>query len=54
MQNGFTAKVCCFEGVLGYMVFQWLDGAIICSQFVTGSYYKEFCTAAGINPIIEE
>lgn len=54
MQNGFTAKVCCFDGVLGYMVFQWHDGNIICSQFVAGSVYKEFCNAAGISPIITE
>lgn len=54
MQNGFTAKVCCFDGILGYMVFQWRDGNIICSQFVAGSVYKEFCDTAGISPIITE
>lgn len=54
MQNGFTSRACSFQGVLGFMVYQWHNGKIICSQFVAGSVYKEFCTAAGINPIIEE
>ena len=30
MKEGFTAKVCCFDGVLGYMVFQWHENNIIC------------------------
>ena len=54
MKNGFTAKVCCFDGVLGYMVFQWHDNNIICSQFVAGSAYKSFCDAIGCKPTIEE
>lgn len=52
MKDGFTAKVCCFDGVLGYMVYQWHENNIICSQFVAGAAYKDFCDAIGCNPVL--
>lgn len=52
MKDGFTAKACSFQGVLGFMVYQWHDGKVICSQFVAGSVYKDFCSAIGCKPVI--
>lgn len=33
-KNGFTAKPCIFNGASGYMVYQYVSGAVIASQFV--------------------
>jgi hypothetical protein len=54
MKDRFTAKVCCFDGVLGYMVFQWHENNIVCSQFVAGAAYSAFCDAIGCKPIMED
>ena len=54
MYNGFIAKPCNFQGIPGYMMDQYYNGHVICSQFVSESSFKNFCIAAGISPIIEE
>lgn len=50
IKNGFTAKEYNFQGVTGYMVKQWHEGACICSQFIPKSAFQSFCEAAGIAP----
>ena len=54
MENGFIAKPCNFQGENGYMLDQYHDGRVVCSQFVPESSFDYFCKIAGINPIIEE
>ena len=54
MNNGFIAKPCNFQGVPGYMLDQYHDGRVLCSQFVPASSFDYFCKVAGINPKIEE
>ena len=54
MNNGFIAKPCNFQGVPGYMLDQYHDGRVVCSQFVPESSFNYFCRIAGINPKIEE
>ena len=54
MQNGFIAKSCNFQGVLGYMLEQYYNGRVVCSQFVPESSFAHFCKIAGIDPIIED
>lgn len=51
IKNGFTAELCNFQGVQGYMVKQWNDSNCICSQFIAAESYNDFCKAAGINPV---
>ena len=52
MDNGFIAKPCNFQGVTGYMVKQYCNNTIVCSQFIAKSVYDEFCNKTGIKPII--
>ena len=54
MENGFIAKPCNFHGKNGYMIDQYHDGRVVCSQFVPESYFAYFCKVAGISPKIEE
>lgn len=54
MENGFIAKQCNFQGENGYIVDQYHDGRILCSQFVQESSFAYFCKVAGISPKIEE
>ena len=54
MENGFIAKQCNFQGENGYMLEQYYQGRVVCSQFVPESSFDYFCKIAGINPIIEE
>ena len=54
MENGFIAKPCNFQGENGYMLDQYHDGLVVCSQFVPASSFNYFCNVAGINPKIEE
>ena len=54
MKNGFIAKPCDFQGKNGYMIDQYHDGRVICSQFVPESSFAYFCKVAGISPKIEE
>ena len=54
MQNGFVAKSCNFQGVPGYMLEQYYNGRVVCSQFLPESSFTYFCKVAGIKPIIEE
>ena len=54
MKNGFIAKPCNFQGESGYMLDQYHDGRILCSQFIPESYFDYFCKVAGISPKIEE
>lgn len=54
MENRFVAKPCNFQGVQGYMLDQYHDGRVICSQFLPESSFDYFCRIAGISPKIEE
>ena len=54
MNNGFIAKPCNFQGVPGYMLDQYRDGHVVCSQFVQESSFDYFCKVAGIIPKIEK
>ena len=49
IENGFTAELCNFQGVPGYMLHQWYNSAVVCSQFVPQKYFAQFCDDAGIN-----
>lgn len=50
MKEGFTAAKCTFNGVPGFMVSQWYEGKEIVKQFIPEIAYKDFCTAAGVQP----
>ena len=54
MENGFIAKPCNFQGVPGYMLDQYYQGRVVCSQFVPASSFNYFCKIAGISPKIED
>lgn len=54
MENGFIAKPCDFQGENGYMIDQYNDGRVVCSQFIPESSFDYFCKVAGISPKIEE
>lgn len=45
-KNGFTARPCTFNGASGYMVYQYISGAVIASQFVRS--LPEWCKSAGV------
>ena len=49
IKNGFTAENCNFQGVPGYTLNQWIDGACICSQFIPAEAFRGFCDAVGID-----
>lgn len=48
LKDGFTAESCNFQGEPGYMLHQWHDSAVVCSQFVPQKYFAQFCNDAGI------
>ena len=54
MENVFIAKPCNFQDKNGYMLDQYHDGHVVCSQFVPEWHFDSFCKIAGISPIIEE
>ena len=54
MENGCIAKPCKFQGVLGYMLEQYYNGRVVCSQFLPESSFDYFCKVAGISPKIED
>ena len=54
MENGFIAKTCNFQGVPGYMLDQYHNGRVVCSQFLPESSFDYFCRDASIRPKIEE
>ena len=54
MEDGFVAKPCNFQGENGYMLEQYHDGRVVCSQFVQESSFNYFCKVAGMSPKIEE
>ena len=54
MENGFIAKPCNFQCENGYMLEQYYQGRVVCSQFVPESSFAYFCKVAGISPKIEE
>lgn len=49
IEKGFTAELCNFQGEPGYMLHQWHNNAVVCSQFVSQKYFVQFCNDAGIN-----
>ena len=54
MENGFIAKPCNFQGENGYMLDQYIEGRVVCSQFIQESSFDYFCKVAGISPKIEK
>lgn len=54
IKNGFTATKCTFQGMPGYTVEQWINGDVVCSQFLAAEHYSAFCDAVGVVPIITE
>ena len=54
MESEFIARLCNFQGENGYMLDQYYNGRVVCSQFVPASCFNHFCKIAGISPIIEE
>lgn len=52
MRNGFVAKPFNFQGEQGYMLEQYYNGLVVCSQFVPESSFDYFCKVAGIKPEI--
>ena len=54
MENGFVAKPRNFQGEPGYMLDQYYNGRVVCSQFLPESSFCYFCKVAGIKPIIED
>ena len=54
MENGFIAKPCNFQGENGYIIDQYRDGRVVCSQFVPELSFDYFCKVAGIIPKIEK
>lgn len=49
IEKGFTAELCNFQGKPGYMLHQWHNSAVVCSQFVPQKHFAQFCNDAGIN-----
>ena len=49
IKDGFTAELCNFQDVPGYMLRQWYNSAVVCSQFVPKKYFTQFCNDAGID-----
>ena len=54
MENGFIAKPCNFQGENGYMLEQYYQWRVVCSQFVPESSFDYICKVAGISPKIEK
>lgn len=53
-KDGFTAEKCIFQCVPGYMLKQCHNGVVVCSQFIPEERFAEFCSAAGVIPVISE
>lgn len=49
IKDGFTAELCNFQREPGYMLRQWHNNIVVCSQFVPQKYFVQFCNDAGIN-----
>ena len=47
----FKAENTNFQGVLGYMVFQYHNGEKVVEQFIPVERFQEFCKEAGIEEI---
>lgn len=54
IKNGFTAEKCNFQGVQGYTIKQWIDGTVVCAQFIPKEYFNSFFSAIGRTPVIIE
>lgn len=54
IKNGFTAEKCNFQGAQGYTVKQWIDGAVVCTQFIPEENFNSFFSAIGRTPFIIE
>ena len=54
MGSEFIARPCNFQGENGYMIDQYYNWRVVCSQFVPASSFDYFCKVAGISPKIEE
>lgn len=48
IKKGFTAELCNFQGEPGYMLHQWYNSTVVCSQFVPKKHFAQFCNVAGI------
>ena len=51
-KNRFTAEKCNFQGVPGYTVKQWVDGVVVCSQWLAAEHCKTFFDAVGVVPAV--
>lgn len=49
IEKGFMAGLCNFQGEAGYMLKQYHNGIVVCSQFVPKKYFTQFCDNAGID-----
>lgn len=49
IKDGFTSEKCNFQGVPGFMLHQWHNNVVVCSQFVPQKYFVHFCNDAGID-----
>lgn len=54
IKNGFTAEKCHFQGAQGYTVKQWIDGTVVCTQFIPEKHFNSFFSAIGKTPVIIE
>ena len=52
MKVEFKAQKDIFCGEPGYYVSQYIDGKEVAKQFIHSDHFREFCEAAGINPVI--
>lgn len=49
-ENKFVSKITSFDGTKGYKVLQYINGKVICEQFIAADEYKDFCEAIGVIP----
>lgn len=54
IKDGFTAEKCKFQGVQGYTVKQWIDGAAVCTQFIPEEHFDAFFSSIERTPVIIE
>lgn len=52
MKVEFKAKKDIFCEEPGYYISQYIDGKEVVRQFIPADHFREFCEAAGIDPII--
>jgi hypothetical protein len=53
-KDEFAAKKTNWQGEDGYQVEQYHNGKVVCSQFVSRTYFETFCNETGIEPELTE